>query len=240
MDPADTETENPSVHKALSSQGQLLGQHQLHIRTLTTSNQALGAQVAQLQTQIAQLSTHPYHTPQQPAPDSPTPPRESYVPDPEPFYRELEKCQKFLFQCFRVFDQRPVTFATYSSKIHYIMGLLRGRALSWVEATYSQYFVSTLSLRELCSRLQEVFNHLEHSGNAAKRLLRLRQGQRSVADFSIDFWTLVADSQWNDAALRGLFVDCLSEQLSKTSLQLVMNLLILMLLFPSQSGLITG
>lgn len=75
------------------------------------------------------------------------------------------------------------------------MGLLRGRALSWVEATYSSY-VSTLSLCEFCSRLEEVFDHPDHAGNAAKRLLRLRQGQRSVADFSINFQTMAADSQW--------------------------------------------
>lgn len=109
------------------------------------------------------------------------------------------------------------------------MGLLRGYALSWVEVTYSQRFVSTFTFHEFCSCLQEIFDHLDHLGNAGKCLLRPRQGQRSVADFSIEFRTLAADSLWNDAALRGVFLDAMSSQP-------MMNLLILMLLFLLLSG----
>lgn len=34
-----------------------------------------------------------------------------------------------------------------------------------------------------------------------------------MADYSVDFWTLAADSRWNDAALQGVFVKGLNEQL---------------------------
>lgn len=50
-------------------------------------------------------------------------------------------------------------------------------------------------------------------GDVAKRLLSLRQGSHSVAEFSVEFRTMAADSGWNDKALQGLFLSGLSEQL---------------------------
>lgn len=61
--------------------------------------------------------------------------------------------------------------------------------------------------------MKECFDHPDHGGNAVKRLLNLRQGSRSVADF-VEFRTLAADSKWNDEDLKGAFLNGLSEQLT--------------------------
>uniref|UniRef100_A0AAY5KLT4 DUF4939 domain-containing protein n=1 Tax=Esox lucius TaxID=8010 RepID=A0AAY5KLT4_ESOLU len=58
------------------------------------------------------------------------------VTAPEPFAGELNKCRGFLLQCGLVYRQKPQSFATDSSKVHYALGLLRGRALVWAEAVY--------------------------------------------------------------------------------------------------------
>uniref|UniRef100_A0A3B3DMB5 DUF4939 domain-containing protein n=1 Tax=Oryzias melastigma TaxID=30732 RepID=A0A3B3DMB5_ORYME len=70
--------------------------------------------------------------------------RDSYVPDPEPFSGDLSRCRGFLLQCRHVFLQRPATFSSDKSKVLYVIGLLRGRALDWAEAAESRCsFLST-------------------------------------------------------------------------------------------------
>ncbi|KAF7645472.1 hypothetical protein LDENG_00203970 [Lucifuga dentata] len=92
------------------------------------------------------------------------------------------------------------------------MGLLRGRALAWAEAVNNQSVV-TLSYDNFVSMMKGVFDHPDHCGDTAKRLLNLHQGSRSVADFSIEFRTLAADAKWDDEALCSVFLNGLSEQL---------------------------
>lgn len=223
MDPTDQDQETDTF-TALRNQGILLGQHEQTLRNLTENNQALVTQIAQLTAQVAMLTSHLSQS-AQPAqatqPSPPTPPplpplppqRESYAPDPEPFAGDLDKCRGFLLQCSLVFNQRPQTFPSDQSKVHYILGLLRGRALAWAEAVNSSQSVVNMSVEEFIAKMKLVFDHPDHCGNAAKRLLNLRQGSRSVADFSVEFRTLAADSKWNDEALRGVFVKGLNESL---------------------------
>lgn len=222
MDPTDPEKDSGSLQMAIVNQGKLLGQHEQALRTLSDNNQALVNQIAQLTNQVAMLTSHlaqtvPAAQPSQSAPPTPSAPpsqsRESYVTDPEPFAGDLDKCRGFLLQCSLVFNQRPHTFPSDQSKVHYIMGLLRGRALAWAEAVNSSQPVVNLSLDEFLAMMKNVFDHPDHCGTAAKRLLNLHQGPRSVADFSVEFRTLAADAKWNDEALRGVFVKGLNENL---------------------------
>lgn len=62
-------------------------------------------------------------------------------------------------------------------------------------------------------RFKQVFDHPDYAGSAAKRLLALQQGNRSAADYSVEFQTIAADSGWNDKALREIFIKGLNEQL---------------------------
>lgn len=111
-----------------------------------------------------------------------------------------------------VFLQRPLSFSSDAAKIHYVLGLLRGRALALAEAVSSSVNFSSLLFRDFKSRLKAVFDHPSHSGDASKRLLSLRQGSRSVANYSVDFWT-PADAKWDDTALQAVFTEGLNEQL---------------------------
>lgn len=60
--------------------------------------------------------------------------RESHACNPEPFDRNLGKCRGFLLQCCLVFEQRPQSFSLDSAKVNYVVGLLRGKALTWTRA----------------------------------------------------------------------------------------------------------
>uniref|UniRef100_A0AAY5L4M1 Uncharacterized protein n=1 Tax=Esox lucius TaxID=8010 RepID=A0AAY5L4M1_ESOLU len=112
----------------------LLGQHDQLIHKLLETNQQLCQQVAQLSSQIATLflPSAPSSPPSQPASvavDATPHAREPPVTSPEPFSGELNKCRGFLLQCGLVFQQRPLSFASEASKVHYTLGLLRGKAL---------------------------------------------------------------------------------------------------------------
>ena len=62
------------------------------------------------------------------------------------------------------------------------------------------------------AEMRKVFDHDVSGQEAAKRLLRLRQGASSVAEFSIQFRTLAAESGWNREALVSTFSHALSEK----------------------------
>lgn len=103
----------------------------------------------------------------------------------------------------------------FFSKSHCLLllsrGLLRGRVLVWAEAVCTNQQIAGLTFADFSSRLKTVFDHPDHSGNASKRLLNLRQGTDSVAEYSIGFWTLAADSKWNEEALKGAFLNGLND-----------------------------
>lgn len=61
--------------------------------------------------------------------------------------------------------------------------------------------------------LQNVFDHPDIVGTASSRLVNLRQGSRSVAEYSVEFRTLAAESKWNDSALLSVFLNGLNDQL---------------------------
>ncbi|KAF7644739.1 hypothetical protein LDENG_00216590 [Lucifuga dentata] len=126
MDTADSDQEATSLMKAVASQGALLGQHELLLRTLSDSNQAMINQITQLTHQVALLTSQfvssasaalPVQSALRAPPPASPQPRESYVPDPEPFTGELSKCRGFLLQCSLVFNQQPLTFPSDQSKL---------------------------------------------------------------------------------------------------------------------------
>ncbi|KAF7640649.1 hypothetical protein LDENG_00025800, partial [Lucifuga dentata] len=99
-------------------------------------------------------------------------------------------CKAFLFQCSLVFSQRAVTYATDEAKIAYIIGLLRGRALAWATAVRGPQLLLHTTYVDFISEMKKVSDHPVQGKDAAKCLLSLRQGSRSVAEYSIDFRVL--------------------------------------------------
>ncbi len=69
------------------------------------------------------------------------------------------------------------------------------------------------SLPLFTNTLTQIFQTVTLGREAAKALVTLRQGRRSVSDYAIDFRTLAADSGWNQLALVDAFFNGLSERL---------------------------
>jgi len=147
------------------------------------------------------------------SPPLPSPRQDFPICDPEPFHGEVEKCRGFFFQCRKVFRQRPVAFSSDATRINFILGLLRGRALTWAQALDSSVDFDTFSFEDFAARFSSVFDHPNFSGSAENKLLSLRQGGRTVADYSIEFHTLAAEARWTEAPLKAVFLRGLSDQL---------------------------
>lgn len=109
------------------------------------------------------------------------PARESYATNPEPFSGDL--------------------------KIRFVLGLLRGRALVWAEAIHTNNQLEGMLFDMFMGKLRSVFDHPDHVGEGSTRLLNLKQGVRSVADYSVDsghWW-------WTPGGMTRLFGTCFSK-----------------------------
>ncbi|KPP59977.1 hypothetical protein Z043_122058, partial [Scleropages formosus] len=109
-------------------------------------------------------------------------------------------------------DPRRATLASLAhvycsdqSRITYLISLLTGRALDWATATWGSCFQ--------CS--YEDFKTHFKVNVTSKRLLDLRQGDRSVADYAAEFRILVVLSGWDNTTLLACFWRGLNPQLRK-------------------------
>lgn len=207
----------PAVERALSSHGSLLGQHHQMLQQLMDSQGALGQQVIQIGKLVEDLTNKLVVIPAASAisaePDqNPAATPESPVPPPEPYFGDVGRSKGFLLQCSQVFKQQPHTFASDQSKISYFTGLLRGRALEWAHAVLGSS-LGPLTFNGFLDDFKKVFAHPDIAADAAKRLLSLRQGQQSVAEYSINFRILAAESGWNNPALCGAYMFGLNESM---------------------------
>lgn len=46
-------------------------------------------------------------------------------------------------------------------------------------------------------------------------MFSLKQGRRSLADFSVDFWILAEETGWEENVLRGAFLNSLNENIKR-------------------------
>lgn len=146
-------------------------------------------------------------------PIAPVAAAEPRLPPPKPFSGDPSSCQGFLTQCSLTFELQPSSFPTDRSKIAYIITLLTDKALSWASAAWESQPSYCQSYTAFEKEFKKVFNHPVSGQEASKRLLTLRQGPRSAADFAIEFRTIAAGSGWNDEALRVCFLGGLAESI---------------------------
>lgn len=130
-----------------------------------------------------------------------------------PFTGELGRCGGFLIQVSLLFQRYPQAFSNDAVKISHVIGALRDRALDWAESYLALHPVETVTYEQFVQDFKAVFHHPLRSDEAARQLHGLRQGGRSVAEFSIDFRVKAAETGWGEDALRGAFVIGLDDRM---------------------------
>ncbi len=181
--------------------------------------QALVTQVSELTTQFQQLKTETASLQHPPAPNPPasvdqivhsTEPR---LPPPAFYSGEPQLCRSFLAKCSLYISLQPSSFPTEDSKVAFIITLLSGRAASWGTTVWEQKLPCCASFRSFSEELKKVFDHAASGREAARLLAELRQGDRTVTDYSIEFRTLAAECGWNSEAQWDMFLYGLSESI---------------------------
>lgn len=66
---------------------------------------------------------------------------------------------------------------------------------------------------EFLSKFRSVFNKGSGAATAAHWLLNLKQGKRSMADYSVNFWIL-AETGWGQEALKSTLLNNICVKLS--------------------------
>ncbi len=179
--------------------------------------QALVAQVSELTQQLQRLrgSTAP------PTPPVPLPPPENpsqlepRLPVPESYTGEPNYCRAFLTRCSMHFSLQPRTFNNERAKVAFVLMLLTGRAALWGTAVWENQDPCCASFQDLSAEMSRVFDWAVAGREAARMLANLRQGERSVSDFSIEFRTIAAESQWNEEAQWDMFLHGLADRVQK-------------------------
>uniref|UniRef100_A0A3B5QH33 CCHC-type domain-containing protein n=1 Tax=Xiphophorus maculatus TaxID=8083 RepID=A0A3B5QH33_XIPMA len=196
MDP--TEQQPPAaLRDVISRQGVVLGQSVHRLAGLEAASQSLHQEIAQLASQVEKLTLALSPSP---GPSGASAAVAAAAPPPASFPAEPPA------------PPAPASSRDLS-KIYYVMGLLRDQALAWALAFDSTTPLTSLTFKQFTDELSTVFDHPDHVGDASKRLLKLRQGSRSAAEFSVEFRTLAADTKWNDEALKGVYYQALTEAL---------------------------
>ncbi len=154
--------------------------------------QSLVAQVSELTQQFQRLRGPTAHlTPPVPLPSpedsSQSEPR---LPVPASYTGEPDYCRAFLTRCSMHFSLQPRTFNNERTKVAFVLTLLTGRAALWGTAVWENQDPCCASFQDLSAEMRRVFDRAASGREAARMLADLRQGERTVSDFSIEFRTL--------------------------------------------------
>ena len=138
-------------------------------------------------------------------------------PAPAPSVRVIlrlwRQVRAFLTSCRVQFSLQPRTFSTEAAKVGYVITHLTGRARLWGAAEYDRQTLACTCFEALAEEMLKVFDLGSPTTEASQALLTIRQGTRTVADYSIDFWTLANRSSWNMGALVDAFLHSLADYL---------------------------
>uniref|UniRef100_A0A3B1JLI6 ribonuclease H n=1 Tax=Astyanax mexicanus TaxID=7994 RepID=A0A3B1JLI6_ASTMX len=205
----DQITDTEAIRSGLANQGRLLGQHQQTLAGVTQAVSELARQQTTQQQQLSELLAHlrgltepspsPLAAPSMPNAISSVP--GFSVSKPELFDGDPEKCSGFLLQCSVFFSNSPPT--TDNAKIGFIISRLSGKAPEWATAIWEE--VSGASYADFLTLFRSFFDHSRYGQSNGELLLALKQGQKPVASYALEFRTLAAGSGWNNAALLNVF-----------------------------------
>lgn len=118
------------------------------------------------------------------------------------------------------FELSPHAFPTDRAKVCFMMSYLKERARAWARAEWARNSPICSSLKDFTEALLKTFDPVSSEREKARELNGLRQGGESVSDYAVRFWTLAAESGWNEVALYDVFLKGLAGHVQERLLPL--------------------
>ena len=179
---------------------------EISIQALFAQVQALQRENAAMRLTIENQTTNPQRRQAEEPYERPFAPRvDPRVQKPPTFSGKLSEYQNFMMQCILTFTMCPNTYAKEDQKVLFVISLLRDTALTWARPIMED---EKHPLRSDFTSFKEELDNLYLDRNlkytAEDKIMRLRQ-TKSAASYSVEFQSLVALLDLNDAAKRLLF-----------------------------------
>ncbi|XDV39643.1 hypothetical protein PO909_008846 [Leuciscus waleckii] len=128
--------------------------------------------------------------------------------------------------CKRViFSLQPLTYASDSARVAFVISLLAGRARKWVTSVWAAKAACCKDFSSFKAEFSKIFNSSELGKETSRLWAALRQGIRSVEDCTIVFRTLAAsisDAPVHSPALEPMQLGRRSRLISPESLRSTM------------------
>uniref|UniRef100_A0A674NB00 CCHC-type domain-containing protein n=1 Tax=Takifugu rubripes TaxID=31033 RepID=A0A674NB00_TAKRU len=184
-------------------------------QTTSSTLSALSNQMSAMATVLASIIQKLGSDPGGAAPSEPSlplfPRAEPNLASPRVFGGDFDLGKGFLHQCELLFRHQPSRFVSDEAKVGFITSLLADKALSWAIAAVDLDPCLSSDYSAFRREFKAVFEHPTYGEDAASRLLALQQGSRSVAEYTLEFRILAAESRWGETALRSAYRRGLSE-----------------------------
>lgn len=102
---------------------------------------------------------------------------------------------------------------TEERKCSKVFSFLTGKAIEWASAIWDNDLRLRTSYAYFIQQLREVFEYPAGGRSASAQIIPMSQNHRPIAEYSIEFRTLAAQSGWNDNALKEVFQNSLDAEL---------------------------
>ncbi|KAL0172866.1 hypothetical protein M9458_033177 [Cirrhinus mrigala] len=131
----------------------------------------------------------------------PMPPTVSFAL-PNKFDGTAEQCKGFIRQVMLYLDHQGDKFDSEAD-----------RAINWASAVWDSDSQLKSSVDYFLQQIREVFQYPAGGRDISTQLINITQGNRTAAEYAVEFRTLAAQSGWNEIALKAIFYNSLNAEL---------------------------
>lgn len=202
-------TEENQISQALRSQNEHIDNHDRTLQHILIQQRELGGVLLSIEQKFSAIAPKDPTPPLYPAPTlapstNTTINREPDIRPSELFEGNPKLLGGFLLQCDLAFCRAPITYASDASQISYIVSSLKGEELCWAHAHLRSWPIHFLPYSSFIQEFRRAFDPPLLQEEAVQRLFTLRQGSRSVSEFSICFRIITEESVLKGAFLHAL------------------------------------
>ena len=132
-----------------------------------------------------------------------------------PFDGDPKLGRGFLAQCELTFRLQSSRFLSEESRVGFVAGAFTSKALEWYIAVADRHPEMLANYQLFRAQFLSVFCHPSEAEDPALRLNKIKQGNRSVSEYAVDFKVVAAQCNITDDSKRGTFYAGLSDAIKQ-------------------------